>query len=263
MADMKLLKQLRQMTHAPLKDCKSALDEAGEDLDRAQEILREKGALKAAKKADRETNEWVTLMKVTEGKTVGVKIACETDFVAKNPAFLALVDDIMTIVANGGIVASIDAMSAETVGSVDTLLKDNFLKIGEAIRLVDGFVAEWEAFVYLHPGNKVASAVFYDGDATAAKGAALQVAAMDPSYLSEGDIPQEKVEELTSIFKNEVLESGKPEAIHAQIIQWKIKKEYRDLVLLNQSSIMDDSKSVGQFLTEADTTVTKYIRYAI
>jgi elongation factor Ts len=88
MVDVALIKKLRNMTQAPLKDCKSALEEANGDLDRAQEILREKGALKASKKADRETNEGTVSMKTVDGKNAGIILASETDFVAKNPTFL-------------------------------------------------------------------------------------------------------------------------------------------------------------------------------
>jgi elongation factor Ts len=98
-SSIELVKKLRAMTHAPLKDCKSAIEESAGDLDRAQEILREKGALKAAKKADRETNEGVVVVKQDGSTTVGVKIACETDFVAKNDTFLTLASDVADMFA--------------------------------------------------------------------------------------------------------------------------------------------------------------------
>lgn len=263
MADMKLLKQLRKMTHAPLKDCKSALEEANSDLDRAQEILKEKGALKAAKKADRETNEWVAIAKHVWDKTVWVKVACETDYVAKNSTFLDLVNQAIDIIAQEDVAASLADLSQKTLDAVDTLFKENFSTIGENMRLVDAFVETGKSYVYVHAWNRIVSAVFYEGDEAAAKGVALQVAAMNPDYLTEADIPQEEADKLYAWFKKELEESWKPEAIHDKIIEWKLKKSWSENVLLRQSSLMDDSKTVGQVLESSSTTVQKYIRFAI
>lgn len=263
MADMKLIKQLRKMTHAPLKDCKSAIEEANGDLDRAQEILREKGALKAAKKSDRETNEGVSIIKHIWERTVGVKIACETDFVAKNPTFLGLVDQAIQIIAKGDVAHTVTDLSQESLDGVDTLFKENFSTIGENMRLVDAFVETGNSYVYIHSWNRIASAVFYEGDEATAKGVALQVVAANPEYLVETDISQEENDALRAKFKEELKDSGKPEAIHDQIIEWKMKKSWSESVLLRQSSLMDDSKTVGQALLATDTTVQKYIRFAI
>lgn len=263
MADMKLLKQLRKMTHAPLKDCKSALDEAGDDLDRAQQILREKGAAKAAKKADRETNEWVVLVRQVGDKTVGVKVACETDFVAKNPTFVGLVEQAIAIIAKEDVAASLADLSEATTTAVDALFKENFVTIGENMRLLEAFVAIGNTYIYNHSGNGIASVVFYEGDETAAKWVALQIVAMDPQYLVETEISEEKRNEIKEKLAQEVKESGKPEAIHEQIIQWKLRKAYSEFVLVHQTSIMDDSKSVGKLLEQSWTTVTKFIRLAI
>lgn len=251
------------MTLAPLKDCKSALDEANGDLDRAQDILKEKGALKAAKKADRETNEGVAIVKHVWEKTVAVKIACETDFVAKNPTFLALVDQAIAIIAKEEAIESINDLSQQTLDAVDTLFKENFSTIWENMRLVDAFVGMGTSYVYIHAWNRIATAVFYEGDEVAAKGVALQVTAMNPEYLSETEIPEDENKAMHAKFKEELKDSGKPEAIHDQIIEWKLKKSWSENVLLRQVSLMDDTKTVGQLLQAADTTVQKYVRFAI
>lgn len=262
MADVALIKKLRGITHAPLKDCKSALEEANGDLDRAQEILREKGALKAAKKADRETNEGTVCVKENvAGRTVGIKLASETDFVAKNPLFLELASKAATIFGESGTFATLEEASDEAKEAADKLLKDNFVTIGENMRIVEAFSLEGNTYVYRHPGDKVAAVVFYEGDEDKAKAVALQAAAMNPQYLSVEQVPAEDVEALKVKFTEELADSDKPADIKEKIVVGRLQKERREIVLLEQLSIIDDSKSVKNLLGE--TTVSKFIRFAI
>ena len=261
-SSIELVKKLRAMTHAPLKDCKSAIEESAGDLDRAQEILREKGALKAAKKADRETNEGVVVVKQDGSTTVGVKIACETDFVAKNDTFLTLASDVADMFAwISEDVLSIDSIDQAMLDAADAKLKDNFVTIGENMRLVDVFVLHASAYVYRHPGNKVAAVVVYEGEEDRAKEVALQVAAMNPTYLSVDDVPAADIEAMKVKFNEEMADSGKPADIIEKIVAWKLQKQWKDLVLLEQLSIVDDSQSVKAKLGE--TTVSQFIRFAI
>lgn len=165
MVDVALIKKLRAMTYAPLKDCKSALEESDGDLDRAQEILREKGALKASKKADRETNEGTVIMKQTGTKNVGVMLACETDFVAKNSTFLGLAEQIAEqFTALDGEFASYGQFPSIAKEAAEKVLADNFVTIGENMKIVDAFSLTGGAYVYRHPGDKVAAIIFYEGD---------------------------------------------------------------------------------------------------
>lgn len=101
MSHIELLKQLREITFAPLKDCKEALAEAGDDLEKAQEVLRKKGIAKAGNRAERETKEGIVKITEINGKTVGLKLLCETDFVAKNENFQALFDSVLEKIAAG------------------------------------------------------------------------------------------------------------------------------------------------------------------
>ncbi|USN54069.1 MAG: translation elongation factor Ts [Candidatus Peribacteria bacterium] len=216
---MALLKQLRNQTHAPLKDCKEALEESGGDLAVAEKIMREKGALKAEKKADRETNEGVVWVLQEGNKVAGVKLACETDFVAKNDTFRGLAQQLaqrLITLAPFGELAGLDPQVRE---ELDNVLKESFVTIGENMQILDAFVAEGTTYVYRHPGDKVAAVVFYTGDEQRAKEAALQVAAMDPTYLTVDEVPAAHVEELSALYRKELQDSGKPADIVEKILQ--------------------------------------------
>jgi elongation factor Ts len=150
--DMQVLKQLRDATLASLKDCREALIEANGDLDKAHEILKKSGAMKAAKKADRETNEGIVKFLSKDGKHVGIKLLCETDFVAKNDTFQELVDGILNnlMVVNANI-SSLDQLDASIAESLHALVADAIAKIGENLRLVDVYISDENAYVYNHP----------------------------------------------------------------------------------------------------------------
>lgn len=259
--DMKLLKQLRAMTHAPMNACKSAIEEADGDLDRAQEILREKGALKAAKKADRETNEGIVVVEQFGDKVVGLKLACETDFVAKNETFKRLWKDIVEKLSTLESLENYAHLDATMKEDLEKVLKDNFVTIGENMQIIDAFVQTGTSYVYRHPGDKIASIIFYQGDEEKAKSVALQVAAMNPSYLSVDDVAIDEQVKYRTAFEAEVKDSGKPTDIMERIVEGKLGKIWAEIVLLEQSSIIDDTKTVKALL--GDTMVTSYIRLAI
>ncbi len=259
--DMKLLKELRAMTHAPLKDCKDALLESGNDLDGAQDWLRQKGALKAAKNADRATHEGIVVVKKIGDLNVWLKLACETDFVAKNDTFRNLAQEIVEIVASYGEVDNYEGLEQEKKDALNKVLQDNFVTIGENMQIADVFAKPGNAYMYTHPGDKVAAVVYYDGNEENAKQVALQIAAMNPTYLSADDVPQTEKDELIAWFKEELEGSGKPADIIDNIIAGKLNKKLSEFVLLEQVSIFDDSKKVKATL--GDTTVSWYIRLAI
>lgn len=261
MVDMSTLKELRAITHAPLKDCKSALEDANGDLVKAQDILREKGALKAASKADRATNEGIVMIQKIGNKTIGLKLACETDFVAKNDTFRSLAAQIVTELNKLDVVDSWTQIDTAVQEKLNTILKDNFVTIGENMKILDAFVKEGNTYVYTHPGDKVASVIFYTGDEDKAKAVALQVAAMSPQYLTIDDVPTSEKEQLQAQFAQELQDSGKPTDIIEKIIMGKLQKVWNEMVLLEQTSIVDDSKKVKDLL--GDTVVHSYIRLAI
>lgn len=263
--DIQLLKQLRDATLASLKDCKEALVEANGDLDKAQDILKKNGAIKAAKKADRETNEGIVKFMMKDGKHAWLKLLCETDFVAKNETFQTLVDSILTrLVDQGKEINSLDQLDISVKDELQSLVTDAIAKIGENLRLVDAYVNSNHAYVYNHPGNKVVAVIYYTGEWSedAAKEVALQVAAMNPTYLSIDDVPDEEKNAVLAGEREALIQSGKPADIVEKILIGKLQKALSESVLLEQESIRDSAKKVKDLLP-AGVTVTSYIRRSI
>ncbi len=191
MADMNLIKQLREATFAPLGDCKSALDEANGDIERAKQILKEKWIAKAWKKADRETKEGMIQIVTENEKTVVLKLLCETDFVVKNDHFQTLFANILNLLKNtDGEIDGYESLPADTQAAITDLLTSFVGTIWENVKVGDVLVTSEHVYGYNHPGNKVASLVYYTGDEAIAKKLALQVAAMDPTYLTFDEVPQ-------------------------------------------------------------------------
>lgn len=264
MWNIELLKQLRDITFAPLKDCKEALVEAGDDLIKAQEILKKKGIAKAWTRAERQTKEGIVKVEKVDGKIVGLKILCETDFVAKNENFQALFDSVLAKVAQSNkevhALEDLDAAIAETI---DNEVKEFMGKTGENMNIGGVLVTTEKAFIYNHPGNKVVSLIFFEwGNDEIAKELALQVTAMNPTFVSFDQVDVNEVAKMKEEFEAELKAAGKPEAMITQIVDGKIKKALADVVLLEQEYIRDGAKKVKEILPE-DMKVTKFIRMAI
>lgn len=265
--DMNLLKKLRDTSFAPLKDCKEALVEANGDFDAALEWLKKKGAAAAAKKADRETNEGVVKVVKDGNRVVGIKIACETDFVTKNDLFKDLTDTLLAEVkAYGKDFASLEQADEESRNKWNTIVHEVVGKIGESIKLTDAFIRTENAFVYSHPGDKIVAVVYYNGDGEAAeavaKNVALQIAAMNPQFLSMDNVPTEQVNTAKETISAELASSGKPADIIEKIVAGRLDKEFADFVLLEQSAIWDDSKKVKEFVN-GKLDIIDFKRFAI
>lgn len=264
MWNIELLKQLRDITFAPLKDCKEALVEAGDDLEKAQEILKKKGIAKAWTRAERETKEWIVRVETMGGKIVWLKLLSETDFVAKNENFQALFDSVLAKVAQSTkeihALEDLEPMIAE---AIDNEVKEFMGKTGENMAIGGVLLTTEKAFIYNHPGNRVASLIFFEwGNDEIAKELALQVTAMNPTFVSFDQVDANEIAKLKEEFEAELKAAGKPEAMIAQIVDGKIKKWLADVVLLEQEYIRDGTKKVKEILP-TDMKVHKFIRMAI
>jgi len=267
--DIKLLKELRSITNAPLKDCKAALVEANWNLDKAQEILRKMWAIKAAKKSDRQTNEWIVKIKLLNDYVAGIKLACETDFVAKNDQFIKaadkIVDTVLSITKNE--IKSLDDLLEEEKVKLNDIVAETVAVVGENIKLLDVFKKKVEqAYIYEHPGNKIVGVIVYRSNnpeaENIAKELALQVVAMNPTYVSLDHIPSDVKEKYYNEFKEEALKTGKPENIIENIVQGKINKFFSEITLLEQPWIRDDSKKIKSLIS-GDFDLIDVIRYSI
>lgn len=247
---VELIKELRDITMASLKDCKESLVEAGGDIEKAKEILKKKGLASAMKKWDRETKEWKFGYKINWNQIGICKLGCETDFVAKNELFTWLIDEVLNIAMEGGNeLSNYDSIDADKKEQIDALVWEVVWKLWENMRVVELIVKtipSEHVYTYLHAWDKLIAVVYYDGSANDEdiKKVALQIAAMDPAYLDISNIPSEDVEKMKQEYKEEVIASGKPEAVADNIVNGKLNKKYSEIVLMEQWYIWDESQKI-------------------
>jgi len=262
--------RLRKATGAGMMDCKSALAEAEGDFNRATDIIREKGKLVASKRADRAATEGVVLAKVNESKNSGAILVlnCETDFVAKNEAFVSFASQILdAAIANNA--ADLDAVKALVIDgrTVENLVIEQTGVIGEKLDLPYFAKLDAETVVaYIHPGNRLSTLVGFnkaDVDAQVTKDVAMQVAAMNPVAVDKANVPAEVVEKELEIAKEKFRQEGKPEAMLDKISQGALEKFFKESTLLNQAFIKENKQTVSEFLKSQDKglTVTNFFRY--
>lgn len=265
--------ELRQQTGAGLMDCKKALTEADGDIEAAIDILRKKGQKVSALRAGKAATEGAAVAVTNGDNTFGVvvKLSSETDFVAKNEEFQALVNGIAEL-ALAEKPADLDALSAlayegSTVGEKVTELVG---KINENIQLSDYETVAAEAVVaYNHAGNKIGVLVGFNkaGDAVLEIGrdVAMQIAAMNPVAVNQDGVDPKIVERELALGKEKALAEGKPENIVEKIAQGTLNKFFKENTLLAQQFVKDSSKSVEQVLKGVDKelTVTEFKRVAL
>ncbi len=252
--------KLRLQTGSGMMDCKKALTEANGDFEAAIDILRKKGQKIAANRQDREAKEGYVFGKVSADGKKGfvVAVCCETDFVAKNEAFLKYGESILDLaMANNA--KSIDEVKALKLGdlTVNDTLVDQMGKIGEKIDLVDFQNVDAEnVIIYNHPGNKLTSVVAFNtagqNIADAGRDIAMQVAAMAPVAIDKDDVDSSLLEREIEIAKEQIRAEGKPENMIEKIAAGKINKFYSEYTLLNQQFIKDEKKTVRQYLESID-----------
>ena len=269
MITAQLVKDLREKTGAGMMDCKKVLTETDGDMEKAIELLRERGIAKAAKKSSRVAAEGLVDAYVSEDGKVGaiVEVNSETDFVAKNAEFQEFVKEVAKIVAEKN-PADVDALLEETYESegksVKDVLTDKIAKIGENMTVRRFVRYETDGFVetYIHGNGKIAVIVdMAKGDHTAAKDVCMQIAAARPEYLNEAEVPQERLDKEMEILKAQAMNEGKPEAIAEKIVQGRIGKVYSEICLLNQEFVKNPDIKVSEMLKQTDSEVKKFARF--
>ena len=267
--DIQLLKQLRAETLAPMKDCKKALIKTDWDIEKAKQVLKEMWAMKAAEKSERDTNEWIVRVKKLNDKIACIKLACETDFVAKNIQFVGAADEILNNILENNIII-------ENIKNIDNKILDEIINpklneivsiLWENIKLVDIMVLQWNYYIYEHPGNKIVWLIWYkswdnQSGEQIAKELAIQIVAMNPSYISTKQVPDDFKIENRKKFSDELKDSKKPTEIINKIVDWKMQKIYEETVLLEQVWIRDWSKRVKDLINN-EFEVNNMLRYSI
>ena len=262
------VKKLRDMTGAGMMDSKNALGEADGDFDKAIEILRVKGAAKAAKRGA-ERSAGAGLVAAMGGAMV--ELNCETDFVAKGEQFQQLAADVVTAAASAKTAdaAELAAAPMPDGGTVEEAIAKLASVIGEKLQL--GRAAYFPGLVasYLHRRASdlppaVGVLVEYVGDdAEVARAAAMQIAAMRPEYVSREDVPDDVVAKEREIAEAMAREEGKPEQALPKIVEGRLNGYFKSVVLLEQPSVQDAKKTVGAQLEEAGVRVSAFARFEV
>ena len=261
------VKKLRDLTSAGMMDSKKALEEAGGDFDKAVEILRVKGAAKAEKRGAERT---ASAGLVASSGGALVELNCETDFVAKSDEFVEVAQQIADAAAQAqpadaealkGV-----ALNGSTVGAV---VEGLAVKIGEKIELGRVAVFDGTVATYMHRrASDLPPAVgvlveYAGGSEEAARGAAMQIAAMRPEYLSRDEVPADLVAKEREIAEATAREEGKPEQALPRIIDGRLNGFFKQVALLDQPSVVDSKKSVKAVLDEAGVSVKRFARFEI
>ncbi len=252
---------LREKTGCGMMDCKKALTEADGNMEKAIDLLREKGLAASVKKAGRIAAEGVAFAEVSEcGKVaVAIEVNAETDFVAKNAEFQAFVKTCAdTVIYENP--ADVEALLAcKAHGSdmtVDALLKDKILTIGENIKVRRFARYEGAVTSYVHAGGRIGVIVKFavddsiagtDGFKTYAHNVAMQIAALNPEYLDESSVPAERVEKEKEILTQQIVDEGKPANIAEKIVTGRMGKFFKEICLVDQAYVQDGNMSVKQY----------------
>ena len=261
------VKRLRDLTSAGMMDSKKALEEADGDFDKAVEILRVKGAAKAQKRGAERT---ASAGLVATAGTALVELNSETDFVAKSDEFVAAAQQIAEA-ANEAKAADTEALKAVKLGdsTVGETVEALAVKIGEKIELGRVAVFDGPVVTYMHRRAAdlppaVGVLVEYEGAGEeAARGAAMQIAAMRPQYVSRDEVPADIVAKEREIAEATAREEGKPEQALPKIVEGRLNGFFKEVALLDQPSVQESKKSVKAVLDEAGVTVKRFARFEV
>ena len=274
-----MVAELRAKTDAPMMECKKALTEADGNMEKAEELLRVKLGNKAGKAAARITAEGVVSSYINGTTGALLETNCETDFVTKNDSFLALANKAVELIAtqNPADVAALGALAYSQDGfgpTLEDVRKGLIGKIGEnmSFRRFKRFSGTNKLAAYLH-GTRIGVVVEFDGDETAAKDAAMHIAAMKPVALTSADVPADLIEKERSVAAAKAEEdrkvaeaAGKPAQsaeIVAKRIDGGVQKYLKEVSLFNQPFVKNDKQTVEQMLKGANTSVKAFTLYVV
>lgn len=257
-----MVKELRESTGAGMMDCKKALQEAEGNMERAIDLLREKGLSKAAKKADRIAAEGLVAIEINADNTVAavVEVNSETDFVAKNEDFKAFVKDAaeMALATDKTEIADLLASTHKEGIALSDVLNNRIATIGEKldVRRFAKISTEGQVAGYIHGGGKIGVLVEMKTTARDAeviamgRDIAMQVAAMNPKYVSRNDVDQDYIAHETEILTQQALNEGKPANIVEKMIKGRLEKQLKEVCLLEQPFVKNGDLTIKQLVAE-------------
>jgi len=270
-----IVKELREKTGAGMMDCKKALKETDGDIEKAIDVLREKGLSQASKKSNRIAAEGLTAAAISEDgkKGVVVEVNIETDFAAKNAEFKNFVSSLADVVLEKA-PADIETLKATVLSdnkTVQDILTEKIAKIGENMsvrrfaieKVTDGVVVS-----YIHGGGKISVIVALESEGDKAvltelgKDIAMQVAAMSPKYISKDDVDDEFIAHETEVFMAQAINEGKPQNIAEKMVAGKLEKDFKEVCLLEQAFVKDSDLSVSKVISNTAAKLGKEIKVA-
>ena len=265
-----LVKELRERTGAGMMDCKKALTQTDGNIEAAIDYLRENGIAKAAKKADRIAAEGLSYIEVKGNKAVILEINSETDFVAKNEKFVALVKNVADAILAAEPKTLEEALQVEAQGgTVEAVINEGIATIGEKLSLRRFEVVsktDSDAFgAYSHMGGRIGVLTLVEGstDEQAAKDVAMHIAALAPRYLDESEVPADVLEHEKKVLTEQALNEGKPANIVEKMIVGRINKFLEEITVVKQKFVKDDSLTVEKFVASKGGKLAKFVRYEV
>lgn len=270
MITAELVKELREKTGAGMMDCKKVLTETNGNMEKAIELLRERGIAKAAKKSERIAAEGLVATYVSDDKKIGalIEVNAETDFVAKNSDFRTFVADVVEQVAiknPADVEKLLNQESIKVAGkTVKEVLTDKIATIGEnmSIRRFVRYESDGLVESYIHGDGKIGVLVELEkGESDLAKDICMQVAAARPEYLNREEVPQEKVQKEMEILKAQAMNEGKPAQIAEKMVQGRIGKFYSEICLLEQPFVKEPEMKVEKLIESKGAKVTRFARF--
>ena len=261
LADMVKIKEVRSRTGVGFGDCKKALEDAGDDIDKAIEIIRTQSAVKAAKKADRTAAEGLLAMHVSENGDSGamVEVNSETDFAARNERFIDFANEAVKWVVKHGD-SEMEGLE-ESREQLVQIIGEN-VSVRRAVRFVSRQGGEVGS--YLHANDKLGALVeIRGGDAVLGKEIAMHVTAMNPMVLAADQMPEQVLRTERGIYEAQALESGKPESIVQKMVDGRVQKFLAESSLLDQPFVRDPDTKVGDLLEQAGAQCLRFIRFEV
>ena len=266
---METIKILRKKSGAGMVACKTALEEAGGDIEKAMELLRKQGIAKAAKRTDRDANEGIVKIAVNTNNKKGwvLEMNSETDFVAKNEQFVNFANKVLTLAQAQEPQNKEDLVNLklENGATIQEELDNLSGTIGEKLVINNyGFLSSTGTVAgYSHAGGKIGALVAISASDSVALGTdiAMQVAAANPQYITPEEVPAEIVEQEKSVYREQLSKEGKPAEIVEKILDGKIAKFFEEICLVKQEYIKDDKQKIENIL--GDATVEKFFRFGL
>lgn len=264
------VKELREKTGAGMMECKKVLTETDGDLEKAMDLLKERGILKAAKKSDRIAAEGLVASYVSEDKKIGavVEVNAETDFVGKNQEFKDFVAAVVKQVALNNPASIEDLLNEKFIENeektVGETLTDLIAKIGEnmSLRRFERYKTEGHIGTYVHGDGQIAILVDMEGgDDVLAKDMSMQVAAANPKYLDESNIPANELEHEKEILKAQVINEGRPENVAAKIVEGRLGKFFAENCLVDQEFVKNPDQKIKDVLKAGNAKINRFVRF--